>query len=221
MSNIKLLIANANNKFAANQINKIKMATDLAEKFISKNFDFNYEVNVIVLPNEYLFSAIPEDSISGRTYRSDMIVISVNTEIEISEDFFYETLCHELSHSIRWEKVQEHALTLFENIILEGLAITLEEKAMADENKNNLQYFLTEMQKTDEVTISNILSILENNLDNKIYDYNKIFIDGDKNLPRWSGYKIGYYFVKKYLHNKGKDISQATLDSYKNFKKTN
>ncbi len=217
MSNIKLLIADANDKFTTNQINIIEKATALAEKFISKNFNFDYEVNVIVVPSLYLFNVIPEDGISGRTYRSDMIVISINIESEISEDFFYETLCHELSHSIRWGKVSEHSVTLFNDIILEGLAITLEEKAMADEKKKNLQYFLKEIQKTDKLTINKILSVLENHLDNSTYDFNKIFIDGDESLPRWSGYRLGYYLVKKYLQDKSKDIYTATLDRYKEF----
>jgi len=219
MSNIKLLIASANDKFTISQISSIEKAAELAEKFISKNFDFNYEVNVIVVPNQYLFNIIPEDGISGRTYKSDMIVISVNTELEIPEDFFYETLCHELSHSIRWKKVPERSITLFENIILEGLAIILEEKAMTDEKKNNSQYFLKEMQKTNKVTIDKILSVLENNLDDITYDYNKIFIDGDENFPRWSGYRLGYYFVKKHLQDKNININKATLESYKKFSK--
>ena len=47
--------------------------------------------------------------------------------------------------------------------------------------------------------------------------FNKIFIDGDESLPRWSGYRLGYYLVKKYLQDKSKDIYTATLDRYKEF----
>jgi hypothetical protein len=218
MSKIKLLVADANDNFTANDMEKIERATALAEKFVSNNFDFNYEVNVIVIPPSYLLDVIPEDGISGRTYRYDLVVIVANTKSGVSEDFFYETLCHELSHSLRWKNVPEHSVTLLDDIMFEGLAITLEEKAMVDEKNNNIQYFLKEMQKTDELTVNKIMPLIKNNLYDSKYDYNKIFIDGDNELPRWAGYKLGYHLVKKYLQNNGNDINKATLDSYKKLK---
>ena len=218
MNNINLLIANADNRFTANDIKTIRKATTEAEKYISKNFKFDYKVDVIVVPPSYLLNTIPEDNISGRTYRYDLIVIVVDTKTKISGDFFYETLCHELSHSLRWKRAPEHSVTLLDDIIFEGLAIVLEEKAMADEGKNNIQYFLREMQKTDKLTIDKIMSVLKNHLNDEKYDYEKIFINGDSNLPRWAGYRLGYYFVKKYMKNNNIDIIKATLDSYEEIK---
>ena len=49
---------------------------------------------------------------------------------KISEDFVFETICHEMSHSLRWEKLPEYAETMFDGMILEGLAVVLEEEAM-------------------------------------------------------------------------------------------
>ena len=39
-------------------------------------------------------------------------------------------MCHELVHSLRWEKVPEYAETMFNGMILEGMAVVLEEEAM-------------------------------------------------------------------------------------------
>lgn len=39
-------------------------------------------------------------------------------------------MCHELAHSLRWEKVQEYAETMFNDMILKVLAVILEEEAM-------------------------------------------------------------------------------------------
>lgn len=219
MNQIKLSVANANGNFTDKKIEAFEKATNLAEEFISKNFDFDYNVDVIVVPPSYLLNPIPEDGICGRTYRFDLIIIVVDSKSEVSQDFFYETLCHELSHSLRWKKLTEHSITLFDNIILEGLAIVLEKKAMANSGKNNIQYFLKEMQKTDEKTINQILSVIGNDLEKNTYDFDKIFITGDNNLPRWSGYKLGYYFVNKYLKDNDCSINKATLDSYKKFRK--
>ena len=39
-------------------------------------------------------------------------------------------MCHELAYSLHWEKVPEHTETIFDGIILEGMAVVLEEEAM-------------------------------------------------------------------------------------------
>ena len=218
MNRIKLSIANANGNYD-DKVEAFKKATILAENFISKNFKFDYNIDVFVVPNSYLLNAIPEDGICGRTYRFDLIVIVVDPNSDVSQDFFYETLCHELSHSLRWKNLPEHSVTLFDDVILEGLAVIFEEKAVAENNNKNIQYFLKEMQKTDEKTINNILSIIGNDLKNEEYDFDKIFITGDNNLPRWSGYRLGYYFVNKYLKDNNRNIFEATTESYKKFKK--
>lgn len=216
MSNIQLLIANANNNFSSDGIEKINKAVLSAEKFISDNFTFDYEVDVIIVPSSLQMSVIPEDGVGGRTYRSDLIIIVIDEDSEISQDYIYEILCHELAHSLRWQKVPEFTACLYDDIILEGLAVVLEEKAMA--GKENCQYFLKEVQNTEQSTIDDILSALNGSLNEREYDYNKIFMSGDDSLPRWAGYRLGYYFVNKYLSDNSVDIFQATLSSYDKFK---
>ena len=63
-----------------------------------------------------------------------------------------------------------------------------------------------------------ILEEFRDQLDSKYYDYNTIFFTGNDKLPRWSGYSLGYYLVKKYLEKTNKKIEDAFADKYAEFK---
>jgi len=221
MGKINLLIANADGTFTDGEVVVFQKAAEAAESFISKNFEFDYEVDIVVTTPSYLMSTIPEDGISGRTYTSRFIIIVIDKqESEITEDIVFETMCHEMSHSLRWEKVPEYANTLFKNMILEGLAVALEERAMSDTKRQHTQHFLKTMQETDEATISGIVSQLKGRFDDSRYDHETIFYTGNDKLPRWAGYRLGCYLVKKHLGITGNTIKRATLASYGEFEET-
>lgn len=219
MGKINLLVANASEAFTSEEVSLFERAAKAAQDFISHTFEFNYDVDVVITAPSYLMVTIPEDGITGRTYTSRLIIIVINKEqSEINEDIVFETICHEMSHSLRWEKVPEYASTLFQGIILEGLAIALEEKAMLESNRSSTQFFLKTMQETDTDMIKDIISKLHNEFDNERYDYDTIFYTGNQSLPRWAGYRLGYHFVMKYLKESGESIESATLASYNTFK---
>lgn len=88
---------------------------------------------------------------------------------------------------------------------------------MIKTGRHNEQFFLREMQKTSQAEIDKMIAALKDKFEDKIYDYNRVFFTGDDVLPRWSGYKLGYYFVKQRLHQTCQTITQATLTSYKDF----
>ncbi len=219
MSKIHLHIANANQNFTARELSILKNAAKKAEAFISAIFQqFDYEVDIIITTPSFILPTIAEDGIAGKTLHSRLIVLSIDKQQrKISEDFVFETICHEMSHSLRWEKLPEYAETMFDGMILEGLAVVLEEEAMADSGRRDQQFFLREVQKTSQAEIDKMIAALKDSLENKVYDYNKIFFTGDDVLPRWAGYKLGYYFVKQHLHQTSQTIAQATLASYKDF----
>ena len=219
MSRIYLHIANANQTFTNAEITIFKNAAQKAEDFISATFtQFDYEVDVIITTSSFMLPTIAEDGIAGKTLHSRLIMLSIDkNQHEISEDFIFETVCHEMSHSLRWEKLPEYAETMFDGMILEGLAVVLEEEAMADSGRRDQQFFLREVQKTSQAEIDKMIAALKDSLENKVYDYNKIFFTGDDVLPRWAGYKLGYYFVRRYLRQTDQTIAQATLTSYKDF----
>ena len=194
MSKVHLHIANANQNFTAREFSILKNAAKKAEAFISAIFQqFDYEVDIIITTPSFILPTIAEDGIAGKTLHSRLIVLSIDKQQrKISEDFVFETICHEMSHSLRWEKLPEYAETMFDGMILEGLAVVLEE-------------------------IDKIIAVLKDKFEGKVYDYNKIFFTGDDILPCWAGYRLGYYFVKQYLRQTDQNIVQATLASYKDF----
>lgn len=217
MGKLHLHIANANRAFTAKEVALFTNAAKKAEAFISTTFDaFDYEVDLCIATPSLLLPTIAEDGIGGKTLHSRLIMLSIDKhQHAINEDFVFETICHELSHSLRWEKVPEYAETMFEGMILEGLAVALEEEAMAKTKRQNRQFFLEEMQKTPQQEIDWLIALLKDSFEDKVYDYNKIFFTGDDVLARWAGYKLGYYFVKQYLRQTNQSIAQATLESYK------
>ena len=190
MSKLHLHIANANQTFTDAEIAIFKNTAQQAETFVLSEFaQFDYEVDVIVTTPSFMLPTIAEDGIAGKTLHSRLIMISVDkSQRGVSEDF-----------------------------ILEGLAVALEEEAMIKLGRRNQQFFLREMQKTSQAEIDKIIAALQDNFEDKVYDYTKIFFTGDDVLPRWAGYKLGYYFVKQHLHQTSQTITQATLASYKDF----
>ena len=219
MSKLRLHIANASQTFTDAEIAIFKNTAQQAETFVSSEFaQFDYEVDVIITTPSFMLPTIAEDGIAGKTLHSRLIMISVDkSQHGISEDFIFETICHEMSHSLRWEKLPEYAETMFDGMILEGLAVALEEEAMIKLGRRNQQFFLREIQKTSQAEIDKIIAALQGNFEDKVYNYTKIFFTGDDVLPRWAGYKLGYYFVKQHLHQTSQTIAQATLASYKDF----
>lgn len=212
-------VAAANNQFTDNQITAITQEVQKAERYISDVFpEFGYEVDLVVSAPSQLMPIIKEDSISGRAYSSQFIQIVVEPEkINESSHVLFETLCHEMSHSIRWECTPEHADTFIKGAILEGLAVVLEESAVNDAKIKNYQYFLQELQSTPQDAILEIFQKLGDKINCKDYDYETLFYTGDSVLPRWAGYKIGYFIAKQYAKAHNLSIREVSLLPYDPF----
>lgn len=218
MERLKLHITNANQQFTDKEIDAIQQATKRAEKFVTGNFSLDYEIDIMVTAPSYLMKTIPEDGISGRTYSSQLISLVLDKQQRaINEDIIFETICHELSHSLRWEKLPEYSKTLFDSMIFEGLAIVLEEKAINETGCKEKQFFLKEMQNTSQKMIDHMISELNTEMKNEQYDYSTIFFAGNDTLPRWAGYRLGYHYVKNYLEKTGLTICEVTVASYADF----
>lgn len=218
MANINLLIANSTGNFTDDDIVAIEAAGADAEKFIANNFKLDYQVDVIITSPSYLMKTIPEDGIGGRTYNSRLIIIVIDKkQLPISQEIVYETICHEMSHSLRWEKLPEYSDNLFKGMVFEGLAVALEEQALRDQGIIDSQFFLKTVLETSEAQYQDMINTLKGSFESKNYDYETIFYTGNDTLPRWAGYRLGYYYVKKYLEASGRNIEQATLDSYEAF----
>ncbi len=221
MGRIHLYIANAGKDFTDTDVTAIRRAVKRAETFVSGVFrSFDYDLDLIVVSSSPTAPTIPQDGIGGRTYHSRLIVVALDkSQHEPSEDFIFETVCHELSHSLRWEKVPEFAETLFDSMVMEGLAVVLEEQAMNQSGYELRQLFLTEVRQTELKEINTMIAVLKDKFDDTEYDYETIFFSGNDLLPRWTGYKLGYYLVKRYLSKTKQTIEQATLASYKELRR--
>ena len=169
-----------------------------------------------MVTNRLYDALIPEDGVGGRTRTADFIEFAVNQE-KATENLISEMLVHELCHAARWGKNNEWMMTsLFDGIISEGIATYFEAEFIKNRNERTI-FIKTILGRSDEEN-EKILDQLRDRLDSNEYDYYEIFFTGNNKLPRWSGYSLGFYLVKKYLEKTGKTIEEAFVDKYVDFK---
>ena len=171
------------------------------------------DIDIVVAPDLQDF-LIPEDHLGAFTYNGNFIIISF-AKGYVDENLLYEVTCHELCHAARWQKNKEDMKNLFDGMILEGLAVCFEEQAV--KNQKNKQFFLQTMLKRSDQENAEILKHIENDLDKNCYDY-FTFGDKERNIPRWAGYSVGYYLVKKYLAKTGKTVDEVFADPFDDFR---
>ena len=192
---------------------QIELAVARAERTIYERLKLPDDVEVAFSgSSEYL---IPEDGVGGRTRKSDLVVFSVDVAKNPSEQIIFEMLMHELCHAGRWQMNEEWMRVLFDGIINEGIATVFEETVAHEEERT---VFLTAVLERSNEENENILASLKGKLFDGGYDYHEIFFDGNDRLPRWAGYSLGYFLVKKYLAMTDKTIEQAFADKYADFK---
>ena len=215
MNRLNVFLANSNGNL--NKVEKlIKEAVIDAESYVFPKLGISWNIDLMIT-NHMTFVLIPEDGVGGRTYWSDLITVCIDEE-KMTKPKLTELLIHELCHAARWGKNDEWINTLFDNIINEGIATYFEAEFARDRNEK--QFFIkTILERSDEEN-KKILDKLRNQLESNSYDYDMIFFNGDNELPRWSGYSLGFYLVKKYLEITGKKIEDAFADKYIDFRIT-
>ena len=213
MSKINVLLANSAGEFNETQIDIINAIKEV-ERYVFSKLKIDWDIDVVLTANAYSL-IIPEDGVGGYTYASNFIVSALDlTSMSIPR--FQEMLVHELCHAARWGKNDEWMNTLFDGMISEGVATYFGTEF--SKNNSEKQFFTkTILERSDEEN-ERILNELRGNLDDKNYDYQTIFFTGNDKLPRWSGYSLGYYLVKKYLEKTHKTIEEAFADKYEDFK---
>ena len=80
--------------------------------------------------------------------------------------------------------------------------------------------FIKTIQGRSDEENEKILEKLRSQLDSNYYNYDTVFFNGNNEIPRWAGYSLGYYLVRKYLKKTGKKIEDAFFDKYADFKAT-
>lgn len=213
MSKINVLLANSAGEFNETQIDIINAIKEV-ERYVFSKLKIDWDIDVVLTANAYSL-IIPEDGVGGYTYASDFIVLALDLK-NMSIPRFKEMLVHELGHAARWGKNDEWMNTLFDGMISEGVATYFGTEFA--KNNSEKQFFTKAMLERSDEENERILNELRGNLDDKHYDYNTIFFTGNDKLPRWSGYSLGYYLVKKYLEKTHKTIEEAFADKYEDFK---
>ena len=213
MSKINVLLSNANGSLDENK-ETILAAVKEVESYAFSKLKIDWNIDVVVTDSAYSI-IIPEDGVGGQTFASDFIVSALDLK-NMSILRFKEMLAHELCHAARWGKNDEWMNTLFDGMISEGVATYF--GAEVAKNTSEKQFFTKTMLERSDEENERILNELRGNLDDKHYDYNTIFFTGNDKLPRWSGYSLGYYLVKKYLEKTHKTIEEAFADKYEDFR---
>lgn len=213
MNKVNLLVTEANGNLSGSKemiINAVKTAYE----YVFSKLKVDWDIDLLVT-NRLYDIIIPEDGVGGRTRTSDFIEFAINEE-KATKNLISEMVAHELCHAARWGKNDEWINSLFDGIISEGVATYLEAEFVKD-RKEKTVFIKTILERTDDKN-EKILEKLRNQLDSNYYDYDTIFFDGNDELPRWAGYSLGYYLVKKYLEKTNKKIEDAFTDKYADFR---
>ena len=213
MNKINVLLANSNGNLR-NTEHMIKEAVKEAELYAFSKLNINWDIDLMIT-NHMPFVLIPEDGVGGRTYWSDLITICVDEE-KLTKSKMTEMLVHELCHAARWGKNNEWMNTLFDGLINEGIA-TYFEADFAKNLEEKTVFIKTILERSDEEN-KKLFEKLCDQLESTSYDYETIFFNGNDELPRWAGYSLGYYLVKRYLERTGKKIEEAFFDKYADFR---
>ena len=189
-------------------------AVKTTEEYVFPKLKIDWDIDLLVT-NRLYDIIIPEDGVGGRTRTSDFIEFAIDEE-KATKNLISEMVAHELCHAARWGKNDEWINSLFDSMISEGIATYLEAEFIKD-RKEKTVFIKTILERTDNEN-EKILEKLRDQLDSNYYDYDTIFFNGNDELPRWSGYSLGYYLVKKYLEKNNKKIEDAFTDKYADFK---
>lgn len=212
MNKINILLTEANGDLLDKK-EMIKTAVKTAEKYVFPKLKIDWDIDILV--TNRIPMIISENGAGGYTFSADFIRIIIDDK-KATENLISENVVHELCHAARWGKNDEWIKSLFDGLLFEGLACVLEDE-FANNNPEKTLFIKTILERSDEEN-EKILAVVREKLDSNEYNYDEIFFNGNNKLPRWAGYSLGYYLVKKYLEKTNKRIEDAFDDKYADFK---
>lgn len=165
----------------------------------------NQKIDIVVYDNP--FGTIPEYGIGGYTPYHHLIFISLdpnfpNLKKTISEQFS-RTLAHEIHHAVRTKYVG-YGNNLLEALVSEGLADHFD----LEINQKKSQLWNTALNEKQLIKFEKLAT---KEYFNKNYNHDNWFF-GSKNIPKWTGYTLGFELVKNFLQ-KHPDQKPSTLFS--------
>jgi uncharacterized protein YjaZ len=170
------------------------------------------EVEVIVRDNPE--GVIPEIGVGGYSPDAEKLFIWLDPNYANFENAIRQnlpgTLAHEAHHTARWGSVG-YGETLLEGVISEGLADHFDMEITG----GGVPPWAREVSGND---LEVLLERAQKEFDSKEYDEKAwMFGSEEKNIPRWTGYSIGFELVKRYMAKSGKKASELVDTEAKEF----
>ncbi len=184
-------------------LGELKHALELA----SSHINFTY-LDINIVPNQ-AWLIMPEFGFGAITYSPNLLYISVDssacTKKAITEEFGA-MVVHELNHVARLAKLNIENwddVTFLEDAVQEGIAVLFQE----------LLYPKSAIYINNDVMddIDGWIGKAKENYNKKRNEYDRDgWFFGSETLPRWAGYTIGYYIVKKYYDSNKISLQELT-----------
>ena len=178
-----------------------------ALQLASSHIKFCY-LDINLVPNQS-WLIMPEFGFGAITYSPNLLYISVDssacTKKAITEEFGA-MVVHELNHVARLAKLNIENwddVTFLEDAVQEGIAVLFQE----------LLYPKSAIYINNDVMddIDGWIGKAKENYNKKRNEYDRDgWFFGSETLPRWAGYTIGYYLVKKYYDSNKISLQELT-----------
>lgn len=149
---------------------------------------------------------IPETGVGGWANHAHLLMVYIdpdsNSLKERLSDELKSTLAHELNHVARWRHVG-YKYTLLESMISEGLADHFD----VSFNGGAPRPWNTAL---DEEQLTHYLEEARSVWNDHQYDHAAWFF-GSGQIPRWTGYALGFKLVGDYVHRTGEQDAKALV----------
>lgn len=147
-------------------------------------------VDIVIYDNPS--DVIPGFCHGGWTHTTHSIILSLDPKFpnftSALKKELPRTISHELHHTVRWNLMGK---TLLDRMIFEGLASRFEQEVWG----GRPSAWATALKKNE---IASILRRAKKEFNSKKYDYYAWFF-GSGDLPKWTGYSLGYFLVAEYI----------------------
>ena len=173
------------------------------ENTIDKVSSFTDLPSIDIVVDNNADSTIPEIGVGGMAPNANLHYIHIDTSFAHTEESLAReirsTTAHEVHHCIRSDSVG-YGKTLLEAMVSEGLADHFDiELNGGDPKKWDVAL--------DEDQIGSLLDKAKDDFYNEKYDHSKWFFGGDE-IPRWTGYTLGFKLVRDYMESNNKKASE-------------